>query len=401
MNIIKKEIKLKKLIEILILIIIFSLPFIFLKNLTIKSKIEIENIENSNLYTLPEENGEKIIINYLNLAEKEVNINIYLLSNKNIIKKIKDLAKKDIKINIILEKEPFGGGYLNYKTTAELSSIKNIEIRNIINIYSLNHAKYIIIDEKISIIMTSNLTGSGLNSSRDFIFVTKDKKITESLNNLFKKDFKIQYFWERKIPENLVISPINSRKILEILIKNAKNSLELYAENFNDERIIDLLNQKSEEDVKIKIILSETISSNKNIIKKFHKNIETGFIKKPYQHSKVIIMDKKILYIGSINFSMQSMDQNREVGIILKEKKFIEKIYNIFYKDWNNNLSIKIIFNNFISYVHSSFTSFSTFFNKNNKSKFGIFIRSETYKPCIIKRSSNLCCSCFCSNIFI
>lgn len=384
MNIIKKEIKIKKLIELLILIIIFSLPFLFLKDISLKSKIEIKNIENSNLYTLPEENGEEILINYLNLAKEEVNINIYLFSNKKIIEKIKNLAKNNVKINIIIEKEPFGGGYLNYKTVSELSNTENIEIKNIINIYSLNHAKYIIIDNKISIIMTSNLTGSGLNSSRDFIFVTKDKEITKNLNNLFRSDFEIKYFWENKLQENLVISPINSRKILEILIKNAKNSLELYAENFNDERMINLLNKKSEENVKIKIILSEDISSNKYIIKKFHKNIETKLIKKPYQHSKVIIVDKKILYIGSINFSMQSMDQNREVGIILKEKKFIKKIEDIFEKDWNNILSIKIIFDNFISHIHSSLTSFPTFFNNNYKNKLGIIIWSKSYKQSII-----------------
>lgn len=401
MNIPRKEIKLKKLIEILILILIFSFPFLFLKNTTIKSKIEIKNIENSSLYTLPEENGEEVLLNHLDLAEKEVNINIYLLSNKKIIEKIKNLAKNNVKINIIIEKEPFGGGFLNWKTVSELSTIENIEIKNIINIYSLNHAKYIIIDEKISIIMTSNLTGSGLNSSRDFIFVTKDSEITKGLNKLFRSDFEVKYFWENKIQENLVISPINSRKMLEILIKNAKNSLELYAENFNDERIINLLNEKSDENVKIKIILSEDIGSNKKIIKKFHKNIEAKLIKKPYQHSKVIIVDRKILYIGSINFSMQSMDQNREVGIILKEKEFIEKIEKVFRKDWNNNLSIEIIFNNFIRHIHSSFTSFSTFFNKNYKSKFRIVIWPKSYKPCIIKRSSNLRCSCFCSKIFI
>lgn len=401
MNKIKKEIKLKKLIELLILIIIFSLPFLFLKNITLKSKIEIKNIENGNLYVLPEENGEKILLNYLDSAKKEVNINIYLLSNKNIIEKIKSLAKNNVKINIIIEKEPFGGGYLNYKTVSELETQKNIEIKNIINIYSLNHAKYIVIDNKISIIMTSNLTGSGLNSSRDFIFVTKNKEITESLNNLFRSDFEIKYFWEIKSHENLVISPINSRKILETLINNAENCLELYAENFNDEKIINLLNKKSEENIKIKIILSEDISSNKNITKKFNENIEIKLIKKPYQHSKVIIVDKKIMYIGSVNFSMQSMDQNREVGIILKEKEFIEKIWNIFYKDWNNNLSIEIIFNNLISHIHSSFTSLSTFFNKNYKSKFWVIIWPKTYKPSIIQKSGNLCCSCFSSKIFI
>ncbi len=384
MNIIKKEITLRKLIELLILIIIFSLPFLFLTNISLKSGIEIKNIKNSNLYILPEENGEKILLNYLDSAKKEVNINIYLLSNKNIIEKIKNLAKNNIKIKIIIEKEPFGGGYLNYKTVSELNTMENIEIKNIINIYSLNHAKYIIIDNKISIIMTSNLTGSGLNSSRDFIFVTKDKEITKSLNNLFKSDFETKYFWEKGIPENLVVSPMNSRKILEILINNSKNSLELYAENFNDKKIIELLNKKSEENVKIKIILSEDIPSNKNIIKKFHKNIEIKLMKKPYQHSKVIIIDEKILYIGSINFSMRSMDQNREVGIILKEKEFIEKIKNIFYKDWKNILSIEIIFNNLISNIHGSFASFSTFLNKNHKNKLRILIRSKPYKPCII-----------------
>jgi phosphatidylserine/phosphatidylglycerophosphate/cardiolipin synthase-like enzyme len=51
-------------------------------------------------------------------------------------------------------------------------------------------------------------------------------------------------------------------------------------------------------------------------------------------HSKAILIDKKYLFLGSINFSNYSLDSNREVGILLINKKNIEKFLEIFNKDF-------------------------------------------------------------------
>jgi phosphatidylserine/phosphatidylglycerophosphate/cardiolipin synthase-like enzyme len=52
-------------------------------------------------------------------------------------------------------------------------------------------------------------------------------------------------------------------------------------------------------------------------------------------HAKMIISDDKKAYIGSINFSTQSMDKNRELGIILTQQDIIQTISTTFQKDWN------------------------------------------------------------------
>lgn len=39
--------------------------------------------------------------------------------------------------------------------------------------------------------------------------------------------------------------------------------------------------------------------------------------KKPYVHAKVAVVDGKWAYVGSANFTANSLDHNREVGLIL------------------------------------------------------------------------------------
>lgn len=48
--------------------------------------------------------------------------------------------------------------------------------------------------------------------------------------------------------------------------------------------------------------------------------------KKPYNHDKMMIIDQKYLMIGSMNFSDNALDNNREIGIILTDQKLIEEV---------------------------------------------------------------------------
>jgi len=67
------------------------------------------------------------------------------------------------------------------------------------------------------------------------------------------------------------------------------------------------------------------------MINKLHDNgAIITYLKKPYQHAKVLIIDDKMAYIGSINFSRQSMEENREVGIMTINTNIINKVINTF-----------------------------------------------------------------------
>jgi phosphatidylserine/phosphatidylglycerophosphate/cardiolipin synthase-like enzyme len=57
-------------------------------------------------------------------------------------------------------------------------------------------------------------------------------------------------------------------------------------------------------------------------------------VDKPGIHAKSILIDEKYLYIWSVNFSSYSMDQNREIWLILKNEDIIRQFITIFNNDF-------------------------------------------------------------------
>jgi phosphatidylserine/phosphatidylglycerophosphate/cardiolipin synthase-like enzyme len=58
-------------------------------------------------------------------------------------------------------------------------------------------------------------------------------------------------------------------------------------------------------------------------------------------HSKAIYVDKKYLFLWSINFSHYSIDRNREIWIILKNSKILSDFEKIFNNDFKQNITEK------------------------------------------------------------
>ena len=56
------------------------------------------------------------------------------------------------------------------------------------------------------------------------------------------------------------------------------------------------------------------VASNENEIQDFKENnISIKILDKPEIHAKLILVDNRYLYIGSVNFSPSSIDKNREI----------------------------------------------------------------------------------------
>ncbi|MBP8689039.1 hypothetical protein KBH77_01665, partial [Patescibacteria group bacterium] len=130
--------------------------------------------------------------------------------------------------------------------------------------------------------------------------------------------------------------PNNSRLKIESLINASTKNIKMYAENIDDKAIVDILINKIKNGITVNIIVpdSKKIESNTEMINKLHDNgAIITYLKKPYQHAKVLIIDDKMAYIGSINFSRQSMEENREVGIMTINTNIINKVINTFEKD--------------------------------------------------------------------
>jgi phosphatidylserine/phosphatidylglycerophosphate/cardiolipin synthase-like enzyme len=57
-------------------------------------------------------------------------------------------------------------------------------------------------------------------------------------------------------------------------------------------------------------------------------------IKKPYVHAKAIIVDDRWAFVGSENISTSSLDNNRELGVLVNDQDSLSRLSSTFEQDW-------------------------------------------------------------------
>ncbi len=182
-------------------------------------------------------------------------------------------------------------------------------------------------------IKTNNITASAFKSSREYMFHSYNQDTWDSLNLIWDKDWNGIKIENSDIHPNLLICNINCRAGIEYLLNSTTESIIIQTQYIVDANILAILKNKTELS-EFKIIVSDT-ESNNDLLEYFGP-IKIKKLKKPYVHAKMILIDNKYLLLGSMNLSDNSLDNNREIGIILIDQDLIDKFRDQFDKDWRS-----------------------------------------------------------------
>lgn len=333
--------------------------------------------DNLTLFTEPYDNGN-VIVNLIANAKYTIDIEVYLLDSDKIINAIVAAQKRGVTVRMILERHPFGQDDNHNENLASLNKLfansfpqSNIHwIDN--NIFSFVHEKAIVIDaetpEAKALILSLNLTDNAITQNRDFGIVDTNTSDIHEIDYIFNMDFykssldvngsipKKSSFDNQNNPvipntqitsaSNLIWSPSriiptnNSRESLLNLIYSAKQYIYIEGEELNDSDFERALNdQATNNHVTIHVILpypSEFKLNNNVSVHCLNADANT-----PYMHAKMIIVDGKQAYIGSINYSAGSMDMNRELGIVFDDQSIIQQLNDQFKNDWGYHYEMK------------------------------------------------------------
>lgn len=299
------------------------------------SKIEEKDLD---FFITPDSKTKEKFLNLIKNAKTRILIEIYIFTDKDIIKAIEEAKKRWVLIEVIFEKNVYWAWNINKKTKDKFDKIwiKTFYANN--DNYVYTHSKFAIIDDKY-LISTANFSYSTFSTNREFLLIWEDKENLEIILQIFEAD----KIWEKKFitSDSLVISPFNSDERLKFLLENAKKSIYIYAETFSYQELKNILAKKKKEWIDIKIIIwnPEKIKSNIEDIDFFKQNkIEIVSPKKPFVHAKTILIDSEYFYIWSINFSENSIKNNRELGIIFKNKDIKNYFLEIFNADFKQKL---------------------------------------------------------------
>ena len=187
------------------------------------------------------------------------------------------------------------------------------------------HGKLLIVDRRQAYVLGFNYTEQDI-SSRSFGVVTRSTRVVKELLRLFDSDACRTDFTPRV--RDLVISPENARSRLCAFVRKAQVRLDIYDPQASDDEMLALLQKKAARGVKIRVI--------GELEKKW---AEQGFadvqpLRGARLHVRAIVRDGRRAFIGSQSLRKLELDERREVGIIIRDRKIVRKVEKVFNADW-------------------------------------------------------------------
>lgn len=270
------------------------------------------------IISFPNINEERLLLQKIKNAKEKIFIEIYTFTKiENLYNALLEAKNRWVDVRILLEWAPYGTPTIN-RNAYNFFKKNNIKVwYTDNNRYTFTHAKFWIIDDEYGI-STGNWTKSFFSKNREYIYFGKDLITKNFLEKIFLRDFVHQWFEQKsEIPDQIVISPLNSREKIENFITAAQNEIFLYVQTISDEKILAKILEIQKNWKNIFICTADN-KTNREVSGRFPQIWKFG--KKPYLHAKIMLADSEKIFLWSQNFTTNSLENNREMGIILQNR---------------------------------------------------------------------------------
>ncbi len=195
------------------------------------------------------------------------------------------------------------------------------------------HQKTLTVDNATSVIMTLNLVAEDYPGTRDFAVIDTNRADVAAIVTTFNADFAGQAITP---PDgaDLVWSPTNAQASVLSVINGATRSLAVEDEEMDDPAVTAALAAAARRGVDVTVIMTadpDWDTAFTELAKAgAHVRLYADDSSSLYIHAKAIVADagrsgQRVL-VGSQNFSVASLDYNRELGILTSNKALVAAI---------------------------------------------------------------------------
>lgn len=315
----------------------------------IKEKLPSDWLEHG-VITFPESQRAPWI-KAIQSAKKEIKMAAYKLSDPQIVEQLIKARDRGITVDILIQPYTFEHDKsANLKSPIEELKNKGINIHTASSMFNQVHHKLILVDGEWGCLGTGNLDAESFDGDpkveaapcRDFLVTITNSDLLNAINAIFQADIEHKRL---AFPQSqLVWGPEDQRSVFLKMINSAKKTIRIYQQDFQDKGIAEAVAEAARQGVKVEVLMMPYPFS-----KKEDRNIPNqDFIRqaggqiylhtKYYMHAKVLIIDAEdkdngIMYVGSCNFYPESIDRNRELGVLINDPGQISKVLEKFEED--------------------------------------------------------------------
>ncbi|KAL4480802.1 hypothetical protein ABPG72_001671 [Tetrahymena utriculariae] len=151
----------------------------------------------------PNKSNEQKVIDFINLAKKELKICVFTFTNTNIATAIlKKVVNEKIKVRIITD-DVQNEGKFSIVDVLQSASDDLIKFRTDLNKYAHMHHKYVVIDDKMVATGSFNWTTAAVMKNNENLLLIKNQKLAKTYSKNFEE------LWEQFKSTELTLSKLS------------------------------------------------------------------------------------------------------------------------------------------------------------------------------------------------
>ena len=295
------------------------------------------------LSTLPD-NGENAIYNFVNSATSSVDVTIYELKDQTLENDLVAREKAGVNVRVIMDQaqKSYNTGAYNVLTAGGVAVVWSSTA------FTYTHQKTFTVDNDESYISSGNFDTTYYATSRDFGVYDTDASDVAAIVAVFNADYAHTSITPSD-GDDLVWSPTDSQTQLLNLINGAQHSLDIEQEEFSDTTLVNAIVADENRGVAVRVVVEDPsdYSSELNEVTSAGGQVtgyssSTGF----YIHAKTVIADDGYstakAFVGSENFSSNSLNDNRELGLITTNSGVVSGLESAFSGDFSGSSTGKV-----------------------------------------------------------
>jgi phosphatidylserine/phosphatidylglycerophosphate/cardiolipin synthase-like enzyme len=289
------------------------------------------------------DDSAKPILDAINAATKSLRVKMFIFSDPSLLKAVIAAKHRGLNVRIMLNPARRDGESENEESRKQLEA-GGVEVIDSNPDYDVTHEKSMVVDDTTAFVKSLNWETKNLTETRDYAIVTSHAHEVAEMIECFEADWKRKTF-KGDDHSHLIWCCGNGRDRIAQFIDDAKDSLFLQNERYQDPVIIERLVRAARRGVKIHVMarpphklkkqkLVEAVGGMRimqDVGVKIHK------LKHLKLHAKMLLADHLRAIIGSINLAPGSFDSRRELAIEVRDADVIERLTKVAHHDWENS----------------------------------------------------------------
>jgi phosphatidylserine/phosphatidylglycerophosphate/cardiolipin synthase-like enzyme len=268
---------------------------------------------------------------------------MFVFSDPGLMQAVINAHKRGVNVRVMLNPARRSGESENEESRKKLSDA-GVHVRDSNPAFDLTHEKSMVVDDEIAYVKSLNWEPRNLTETRDYAVATTHKHEVQEIIECFESDWTRSEFNPGE-DSNLIWCVGNGRQRIAQFIDEAKHSLWLQNERYQDPVIIEHIVRAHGRGVKVHLMarpphklkkekLIEGIGGLRileDVGVKIHK------LRGVKLHAKLLFADGVRAIIGSINIAPGSFDSRRELAIEVRDEPIVDRLHSVLHHDWGNS----------------------------------------------------------------